>query len=126
MRPEKECKGGTRLVAVGEGQEQGHGGDAAEAGQDADHEAVDDADQHEHDGLRRQQGHQAGDDGLEHSGRLPTFPPRVPLATSVRSIAGAERLFSAIMTAFTAIHKAVAATGHRVEVMPGPKVIAPE
>ena len=58
MRAEQQSERGRDFVTVGERQEQRHGDDAAEAGQYADHEAVQNADQHEEQRLRREQGQQ--------------------------------------------------------------------
>ena len=65
MRAEQQRDGGGLVVAIGEGQQQRHRDDAAEPGQDADHEAVDDADDHEQGSLRRQQGEETGPDGVD-------------------------------------------------------------
>ena len=58
MGAEQKRQRGGDFVTVGEGQEQRHGDDAAKARQDADHQAVQDADQHEEKRLRREQGQQ--------------------------------------------------------------------
>ena len=61
-----------------------------EAGQDADHQAVQNTDQHEEQGLRREQGQQPRTDCLKH----PLSPLRVPSASRsaidgpMRSVAG--------------------------------------
>ena len=55
-----------QLVPVGERQQQGQGDDPPQPGQDADHQPVADAHQHEQDRLGRGQRGESGDDRLEH------------------------------------------------------------
>ncbi len=52
---------------VGKRQQQRHCDDTAETGKDADHQTIDDADDHEKDGLRRQQRGKTCGDGFNHA-----------------------------------------------------------
>jgi hypothetical protein len=115
VRAEQEGERGARLVAVGERQQEGHGGDAAEPRQHADDEAVDDADEHEEDGLRRQQGHQARNDGLEHPPASPARPLACRPPTAIRS--GFSIPLCWIMTGFAATNKGL---GTRASPCPQP------